>query len=79
MTVKESPITRIRRALQSVDEPGRLIMPAGGEKAGWFGHVMAVAAVVPMTIVMLISLVATTTPAEGPPRSPSPPAFWARS
>jgi signal transduction histidine kinase len=64
MTVKESLITRIRRALTSVDEPGRLIMPASGENSAWFGHVMAVAAIVPMTIVMLVSLVATTTPAE---------------
>ncbi|MBP8241158.1 MAG: hypothetical protein KAX36_02180, partial [Thermoflexales bacterium] len=61
MTVKENLITRMRRALASADEPGRLIMPASGENAAWFGHVMAAAAFVPMTIVMLVSLVATTT------------------
>ncbi len=64
MNVKVNLITRIRRALAAVDEPGRLIMPASGENAGWFGHVMAVAAILPMTIVMLSSLATTTSPAE---------------
>ena len=64
MTVKESLITRIRRALNSADQLGRLIMPASGENAAWFGHIMTMAAIVPMTIVTLVSLVATTTPAE---------------
>ena len=64
MNVNGSLFTRIRRALASVDEPGRLVMPASGENAAWFGHVMAVAAVVPMTIVMLSSLATTTSPAE---------------
>ena len=64
MPMKESLIHRIRRALQSADEPGRLSMPASGESAAWFGHVMTVAAIVPMTVVMLVSLVAATSPAE---------------
>ena len=47
MTVKENLITRMRRALASADEPGRLIIPASGQNASWLWPVLAAAAVVP--------------------------------